>query len=270
MLDDHLASEKMLQVPKKMLLYWRHYTFAIIGIFLFLGISIAWCTSRLLSLHEDKELLRKKLEYAKEKNKTPNMEEVRSKMEKLESKLEGVTSYLRERGVKNNGLEGGKGGESFELTLENVDEVLDSYGFYIDNIHHDLVGIPLGFPVKGVMTSGFGVRKNPFSGSGYEVHTGVDLKANKGDKVRSPANGKVVFAGWKGGYGNCVIIQHTHGYETLYGHLSKIEVKSGKQVKVGETIGLVGSTGRSTGAHLHYEISKQGKRLNAATFLKNN
>jgi len=81
------------------------------------------------------------------------------------------------------------------------------------------------------------------------------------------AKGKVIFAGIKGGYGNCIIIKHANGFETLYGHLSKIKVKKGHQVEIGEHIGNIGSTGRSTGPHLHYEVHQNGKRINPQSFL---
>ncbi len=126
---------------------------------------------------------------------------------------------------------------------------------------------PLGAPHKGAITSRFGSRSNPFTGRGAEGHSGLDIKGKTGDFVRSTAKGRVVFAGTQGGYGNVVRVRHGNGYETLFAHLSKINVKVGQSLKAGDVLGLVGSTGRSTGPHLHYEVIHKGERLNPEKFL---
>lgn len=108
------------------------------------------------------------------------------------------------------------------------------------------------------MTSGFGSRFDPFTKRGT-FHGGIDLAAEAGTEVRSSAPGVVVFAGVEGGYGNLVIVEHEHGYHTYYGHLSKIKVKKGDKLKTGDVLGLVGSTGRSTGPHLHFEVRRYGR-----------
>ena len=84
------------------------------------------------------------------------------------------------------------------------------------------------------------------------------------------AKGEVKFAGLKSGFGNCIILKHGNGFETLYGHLSKISVRVGEQIDIGQQIGLIGSTGRSTGPHLHYEVLHYGKKINPASFLNLN
>ncbi|MDK2882239.1 MAG: hypothetical protein PWP12_143 [Bacillota bacterium] len=106
---------------------------------------------------------------------------------------------------------------------------------------------------EGVITSRYGTR-------GREFHGGVDIAAPTGTPVRAADSGRVIFAGWKGGYGKCVILEHGNGSATLYGHLSQIMVKEGQKVTQGQTIGLVGSTGKSTGPHLHFEIMQGGVR----------
>ena len=103
----------------------------------------------------------------------------------------------------------------------------------------------------------------------YE-HSGIDFKGEKGDEAKCTANGRVESAGWYGGYGNCVRIMHANNIETLYGHLSRITVKVGQEVTAGQKIGEVGSTGRSTGTHLHYEIRKNGKPVNPVSYLSLN
>jgi murein DD-endopeptidase MepM/ murein hydrolase activator NlpD len=131
----------------------------------------------------------------------------------------------------------------------------------------DIANTPIGYPHLGSITSGFGVRENPFSGENLERHKGLDIKGAVGNLVKSTANGKVIFAGRRGGYGNCIVINHHNGFQTYYGHLSKILVQVGQNISTGENIGRVGSTGRSTGAHLHYEIHKNGKPISPKAFL---
>lgn len=116
-------------------------------------------------------------------------------------------------------------------------------------------------PIHGRFTSGFGIRTDPFtSEAGY--HPGIDIHAPYGSSVFSSKEGRVVFAGWNGGYGKCVIIRHLFGFETVYGHLSSIGVAKDRWIKAGQYLGRVGSTGRSTGPHLHFEVRKYGRPVN--------
>ena len=114
--------------------------------------------------------------------------------------------------------------------------------------------IPSIWPVEGESTDSFGYRGNPFGGGGSEFHPGQDIAAPRGTPVFAPADGTVIEAGWKSGYGQTVVIDHGNGLTTRYGHLSKLEVGAGQELRRGEELGLVGSTGRSTGPHLHYEV----------------
>ena len=118
----------------------------------------------------------------------------------------------------------------------------------------------LELPSIKTLTSGFGIRLDPFSHR-LAFHGGVDFRANIGARVVASLDGKVVFAGRKGKYGNLIRIQHPNGYETRYAHLSNIKVQKGQHIKKGQLIGLVGSTGRSTGPHLHFELLKNGKKV---------
>lgn len=113
---------------------------------------------------------------------------------------------------------------------------------------------PSIWPVDGKLESGFGVRRNPFGGNSSEFHTGQDIVVPWGTSVIAGAKGKVTFVGWQNGYGQLVIIDHGGGLTTRYAHLSEFDVELGQEVGRGEYIGRVGSTGRSTGPHLHYEI----------------
>ena len=119
----------------------------------------------------------------------------------------------------------------------------------------------------GKINNEFGVRRNPFGERSYEFHPGLDIGGERGDTVAAPANGIVSEAGWKGGYGNMIEVDHGNGLKTRYGHLSKIEVQPGDTVERGQVIGLIGSTGRSTGPHLHYELRLFDKPINPRRFL---
>src|ERR1700687_4155940 len=139
----------------------------------------------------------------------------------------------------------------------------------VERLNRTLARVPYRKPVVGEVefTSGFGVRSDPFLGR-PAMHTGLDFRAATGDPVRATANGKVVSSGWTGGYGRMVEIDHGNGLSTRYGHLSEIGVKVGDQIKIGQVIGAVGSTGRSTGPHLHYETRIDGDAVDPQKFLR--
>jgi murein DD-endopeptidase MepM/ murein hydrolase activator NlpD len=119
----------------------------------------------------------------------------------------------------------------------------------------------------GKINNEFGFRRNPFGGRAYEFHPGMDIDGERGDQVVAPANGTIIWAGYKGGYGNMVEIDHGNGLTTCYGHMSKIEAEVGESVTRGQLIGLIGSTGRSTGPHLHFEVRLNEKPINPRHFL---
>lgn len=128
--------------------------------------------------------------------------------------------------------------------------------------------LPSFIPIRSyTLTSQFGYRHDPFNGHGAS-HTGLDMAAPAGEPVYAAAKGRVLRAGYFGGYGNCIDIDHGHGIITRYGHLSKINVKVGQTVAIGEKIGAVGSTGRSTGPHLHYEVRVDNRPLNPRRFIE--
>ncbi len=116
-------------------------------------------------------------------------------------------------------------------------------------------------PLSGPVASRFGFRRHPLFGRRH-FHTGVDIPASRGTPVPAAHDGKVLFAGWYGGYGKLVILDHGHGVSTLYGHLGRISVRTGQSVSRRQIIGYVGSTGYSTGPHLHYEIRRNGRPVN--------
>jgi murein DD-endopeptidase MepM/ murein hydrolase activator NlpD len=125
---------------------------------------------------------------------------------------------------------------------------------------------PSIWPVEGRLMGGFGERTDPFSGEGA-MHTGVDISAPTGTPVRTTADGIVTFAGWFSGYGQLVVVDHGGGYETYYAHLSRFTVVDGQDVRRGEQVGAVGSTGRVTAPHLHYEVRIGGAPVNPHTYL---
>jgi murein DD-endopeptidase MepM/ murein hydrolase activator NlpD len=127
--------------------------------------------------------------------------------------------------------------------------------------------IPSMWSHLGKINNEFGFRRNPFGGSRYEFHAGMDIDGERGDVVVAPANGVIVKAGYQGGYGNMIEVDHGNGLTTRYGHLSKIEIQVGDTVNRGQIIGFVGSTGRSTGPHLHYELRLNDKAINPRRFL---
>jgi murein DD-endopeptidase MepM/ murein hydrolase activator NlpD len=127
--------------------------------------------------------------------------------------------------------------------------------------------IPSIWPVVGVLRGGVGIRSNPFGGSSLEFHKGQDISAPTGAPVNATADGVVVIARWMRGYGNGIYIDHGNGISTRYGHLSRIDVVEGQIVKRGDHLGLVGSTGRSTGPHLHYEVRLNGQPVSPLPYL---
>ena len=122
-------------------------------------------------------------------------------------------------------------------------------------------------PVEFETTSGFGARSDPFTRA-TALHTGIDFRAPSGTAIRATAPGKVVESGMQGGYGNMVEIDHGGGLTTRYAHMSSIEVDVGDTVVKGEVVGRVGSTGRSTGAHLHYETRIDGEATDPMRFMR--
>lgn len=131
-----------------------------------------------------------------------------------------------------------------------------------------LASTPSIWPTKGWLSSGFGYRTSPFTGQ-REFHKGIDISTRMKAPILAPADGIVTFVGWDDGYGKCIVISHGHGLKTRYAHLSKALVKKGQYVKRGDTIALVGSTGHSTGPHLHYEVLLNGLAVNPLRYILN-
>lgn len=186
---------------------------------------------------------------------------------KIEARLYQIDEYLAERGVKGFSQDAVGGHEQRAPRLSPI-EYYSMYDQYLERLYAGLLYTPTGLPAHAEMSSSFGYRRNPFGGRSLEFHSGVDFRGNRGDDIRSTAQGKVVHAGYDRGYGNYLIVKHANGFETLYGHLSETKVRTGDRVAANQVIGKMGSTGRSTGNHLHYEVRKDGKPVDPAQFIK--
>ncbi|WP_315325217.1 M23 family metallopeptidase [Treponema socranskii] len=134
---------------------------------------------------------------------------------------------------------------------------------------HEVLGDLFKIPISAAyrISSKFGWRPDPFTGV-RSYHTGIDLACPEGTPIRAAMNGTVAFVGWSNVFGNYIIVNHPNGYQTLYGHLSASRVKKGQSVTQATVIGLVGSTGYSTGAHLHFTVYKNGRLINPSSVLK--
>lgn len=163
----------------------------------------------------------------------------------------------------------GKGGphdlQFFAEEIARVEATLKTLRAHLERERVRRATTPRGWPVSGSLNDRFGIRRDPF-GEGYESHSGVDLEARYGEPVRATADGTVVFAAYRGGYGKLVILDHGQGITTFYGHLSRITVRVGQFVPRGHIVGHAGSTGRSTGPHVHYEVRRDDRPVNPARF----
>ena len=130
-----------------------------------------------------------------------------------------------------------------------------------------LASTPTGWPVRGYISDGFGSRRNPFGGGGAEMHSGLDIATNHGTTITSTADGIVIFAGSHAGYGNLVVVDHGYGLTTRYAHMSSYDVTVGDHVTRGKKIGAVGSTGRSTAPHCHYEVRLHDRPVDPLNYL---
>ena len=167
------------------------------------------------------------------------------------------------------GSTGGVGGPFESVGNASFKALFDSWK-KLDQLQDGVIAVPSDKPVKAEVsfTSGFGVRSDPFH-AGAAMHPGIDLSGSYGTPIYATADGTVLRAGWNsGGYGNLVEIDHGRGISTRYGHMSAILVSAGQHVTRGEQIGRMGSTGRSTGNHLHYEVRIDGRAVNPIPFMK--
>jgi murein DD-endopeptidase MepM/ murein hydrolase activator NlpD len=189
---------------------------------------------------------------------------LKNKLNNIDYNLSEIHAYLQSRGVIQNPNAGGEVSISHNGDLSKISYFEEQSEVFLKKLEK----LPLGYPYDGEISSGYGYRYNPFGGTSGEFHPGVDFKGVVGDKVYATADGIVEKSDWYAGYGLAVVLRHDHGLSTLYGHLSQVNVSVGESVKAGDVIGFLGSTGRSTGPHVHYEIRKDGIDIDPYPFLK--
>jgi len=274
-LNKNQQAAKTLQIKTKHIKRLKHYVVSIVLFILSLGGIIAFLQNRNREQEIEKQILVQQI--VKLKGQIPptilnanGKPSAQTYIQAIETKLKKINDFLKKRGLKGFATKSVGGDNNAEGVKLTEKEIYMAYDEYLSHLVNTVAFTPMGYPRTTSLTSFFGYRSDPFSSAHAEFHPGIDFQGRRGDGVKSTADGKVVFAGWSGGYGNCVRIKHKNDFETLYGHLSKITVKVGQQINVGQNIGLVGSTGHSTGNHLHYEVRKNGKPINPVKFLSLN
>jgi murein DD-endopeptidase MepM/ murein hydrolase activator NlpD len=208
-------------------------------------------------------------------------QEVNNKKEILLNRLAALDSTQRKlaatSGIRRQtdfGKNIGRGGPAKETDLGDIEQAtvaleseLRQIKEVFDKSQLKLSSTPRGWPVRGYITDGFGWRRNPFGGRDTEMHSGLDISTNPGTAIEATADGIVIFAAFTGGYGNIVVIDHGYGITTRYGHMNSIEATVGQHVSRGSVIGTVGSTGRSTAPHCHYEVRLHDRPVNPLNYL---
>lgn len=243
---------------------------------------------------KDDKVYQVNLVQIKDKKDSLDYTEVKNNLTQLDRVVKSLSNFLTSNNIEAPQIE--------SLDAENLSNGIylsqqaNRYTQALVDYQTKLQQIPLGIPTNGEISSNFGVRKNPIppkrivmagvnlpktdsagtatatvkSAQDPEVmqfHKGLDIAVPFGSDVRNAAQGTVIFAGQKGGYGNCIIVSHGNGLATLYGHLSSVLVSPNQQIKVGEVIAKSGNSGRSTGPHLHYEVHKNNTPVNPRLFL---
>ncbi len=197
------------------------------------------------------------------------------------NRINAIETVLKSVGLNYAKLTGRKtptdamGGPFIPVDIENTQENRKMYTTgeffsqlkYLYELERIMTAMPLAYPIgEARITSGFGVRNDPFNNS-YSMHYGIDFAGKTDAKAFATAPGTVTFSGWQNGYGNMVEINHGFGLSTRYGHLKKTIAYKGQKLKRGDTVGIQGSTGRSTGDHLHYEVRINGLAVNPVKFV---
>lgn len=248
--------------------------FGVLGVVLLMAMSVigsyarmAWKVANYNSLQQEATLLRERYDNLQRKVKQTN-----EQLASLQMLADEVTTAY---GVKKQ-LAGSPDLIAEAPLVPTMRDTLNEYNYLRTtnlarrqrNIFSsaDMNVLPSVWPVNGRLMGGYGLRNDPFSGEGA-MHTGVDISAPQGAPVHAAADGIVLHASWNGGYGRCVIIDHGHGYQTWYAHLSRTDVIEGQEIRQGEILGAVGTSGHSTGPHLHYEVRMGSTPINPYRFL---
>jgi len=271
-LDSDGAASKKIQIPTVLFLHWKTILISLIAIIFTILFSISYFVKHTTS-EKYTAAYTKKLVALEEQKKKLSLEDlthqkaegaVKKTFHSIDSALDRINEKMKKRGLKSIQLK--NMGGPVERDEEDIVELTNYYEHSLKNLESKLDGMPIGVPHSGKITSRFGYRRNPFTNKGREMHSGVDLKGRTGDPIKVTAQGVVNYAGYKGQYGKVIIVKHANGFETRYAHLSKVKVKKGQRIQVGDVIGLLGNTGRSTGPHLHYEILHHNRKVNPVNF----
>lgn len=212
-------------------------------------------------------------------------------VETLRNQLRGVEEKTRKLAIiagvttLDDSTRGGVGGirQNDDMSVSPYRDEVDKMSFRSRRLASDLSRLEKTFvdraevfsrtpsiaPVRGILTDGFGGRSDPFTGEPGSSHNAVDISSAMGQAVRSPADGIVVKTEWANGYGNVIYVSHGNGYATRFGHLSAFNARPGQRIKRGDVIGFVGSSGRSTGPHLHYEVRLNNNPVNPLAYILN-
>jgi murein DD-endopeptidase MepM/ murein hydrolase activator NlpD len=212
--------------------------------------------------------MRKKLAYFSDQFR--ELKTTMTSLKKADAEFARLLSHKSKKTILEEADTGNAGSIDVELLKKQVEETIQSVTEirqYIGEQKNIYRATPMGWPVKGVVSSGFGMREHPVSGV-QTRHTGIDIRAPMGTSVRATADGIVSFSNWYHDNGNVVVIEHGQGLTSVYAHNKQNYVKVGQKIARGELIAASGSTGNATGPHLHYEVWKNGRHLNPATFLK--
>jgi murein DD-endopeptidase MepM/ murein hydrolase activator NlpD len=218
-------------------------------------------TTALKSAHKENVDLNAKvaeLEFVVEEPLKAALDQLNKRSQVIESILDFVgVDVVEDENQKS------QGGPYTQLPEDNLDDIIFRVDSYLDVI----LPIPLGSPTNGTISSRFGRRIDPFTKK-PAFHSGLDIKSDFGSEVKATADGVVLRAQYDGKYGRYVLIDHKNGFKTIYGHNSKILVKAGEKVKRGQAIAQVGSSGRSTGPHVHYEVRYKNKLVDPRPYVR--
>jgi murein DD-endopeptidase MepM/ murein hydrolase activator NlpD len=216
----------------------------------------------------DYQVMKNKLSYfAKEfgdlRSTTASLKETNNELSKLLS-LKSRNNILKSAELKDTGS---LDIESLKKQVHETIESVSAIRLFIAEQRDIYLSTPAGWPVQGEISSGFGLREHPVSGE-VAKHTGVDIRTPMGSVVKATATGIVSFSGWTSGSGYIVVLEHGHGFSTAYAHNKENTVSVGQKVKKGEKIALSGSSGVTTGPHVHYEVWKDEKQIDPISYLK--
>jgi len=257
---------KSFEIDAKHVRNYRKYIKWAVSFGVFCGVCALCLLAYIVYMNYRNHELNSQLTEANKQIETVTENKVKEKLVKIDETLSKINNYLQQRRALPDGSIGGE-------SSERSNDVYGKVSFYEEQSEvflKTLENTPTGFPFDGPMSSGYGYRTNPFGGHSGEFHPGVDFKGQIGDPIYATASGIVARCDWYNGYGNAVVITHSCGLQTLFGHMSKVNVFQGQQVAAGDLIGYVGTTGRSTGPHVHYEIRRDGSDIDPVPFLKIN